>query len=184
MARYLQKIVVKTRIMLLRHLSGCKDFILKGVPNIDMGADIEISRRSNISIGSGFSMRKNSLVAVRENASITIGNGVFINRNTIIVARNAITIGNHVTIGPNVCIYDHDHSMNKGEYLLETVEIMDDVWIGANVTILKGVKIGRNSIIAAGCIVSKNLPDKSILIQKRESLIIPIQKSEVSNTKV
>ena len=58
-----------------------------------------------LKIGYGFTMRKNSIIAVRDNAQLRIGCKVFINRNTIIMARRNITIGNGVTIGPNVILW-------------------------------------------------------------------------------
>lgn len=86
--------------------------------------------------------------------------------------RTTLKIGNNVKIGGNVLIIDTDcHPIDfrlrrKPEYL-ESVQsaiksfpitIEDDVWIGANCTILKGVTIGARSIIGAGSIVTKNIP--------------------------
>lgn len=58
-------------------------------------------------------MRAGSVLTVRQGAHLKIGKSVFINRNTIIAARKSITIGDGVTIGPNVCIYDHDHDIHN-----------------------------------------------------------------------
>lgn len=73
----------------------------------------------------------------------------------------------------NVTIMGGDHNTNQiGKYMFDVeekrpeddlpVEICDDVWIGTGVIILKGVKIGTGSIIAAGSVVNKNIPDYSI----------------------
>ena len=84
------------------------------------------------------------------------------------MARRNITIGNGVTIGPNVCIYDHDHDIkNKGGCVLSDVKINDNTWIGSNVTILKGVTIGEHCVIGSGAIVTKDVPANTVLIQKR-----------------
>lgn len=167
------------RIFFLRFVNERANIKFAGTPALDRLADFEIGNNSHLVIGTGFSMRKNSVVAVRDNATLSIGNGVFINRNTIITAVKNIIIGNRVTIGPNVCIYDHDHKIqflnhglinaNGGGYVTDNVVIMDNVWIGANVTILKGVIIGENSVIASGCIVTKNVKANTILIQKRDN---------------
>ncbi|MGR5577809.1 acyltransferase [Bacteroides thetaiotaomicron] len=144
-----------------------------GTPNIKDFANIEVGNNSELRIGSGFSMRQNVTLAVRDNSIFSIGSGVFINRNTIIMARKSITIADGVTIGPNVCIYDHDHDIyNRGGYFTAKVIIGKNVWIGANVVILKGITIGENSVISAGCIVTKDVPINTILIQKRTNTLI------------
>lgn len=139
------------------------------------GANIEIGKDTAISIGNGLRMRKNSLIGVRDNAILNIGSNVFINRNTLILARKKIEIEDGVTIGPNVCIYDHDHNIShigkcnisNNDYVCEDIHISRNVWIGAGSIILKGVTVGENSVIAAGSVVSKDVPANSILIQRR-----------------
>ena len=146
---------------------------ISGTPNIANFSEIEVGYQSTLNVGSSFSMRKNVLLAVRNNAKLSIGSGVFINKNTIITARQCIIIGDGETIGPNVCIYDHDHNIyDVGEYVLDSVTIKENVWIGANVIVLKGVTIGENSVISAGSVVTKNVPSNTILIQKRNNTLI------------
>jgi len=104
---------------------------------------------------------------------ITVGNAVYINRNCNIVGREFIIIKDGATIGPNVCIYDHDHSLgiNKTfDYKTAPVVIGKNVWIGANVIILKGVTIGDGSVIGAGAIITKNVPAKTVVISKSEMI--------------
>lgn len=162
------KVCNKVRILLLRYSNKSVNVIVNGIPHIHKDADVEIGKYSNLRIESGFTMSKNSIIAVRDNAQLLIGCRVFVNRNTIIVARQSITIGMGVTIGPNVCIYDHDHdTKNKGGYVSSSIIIDDYVWIGSNVTILKGVTIGKHCVIASGCIVTKDVPANTVLIQKR-----------------
>ena len=95
-------------------------------------------------------------------------NGVYLNRNCTIVSMQSIEIDRGVTIGPNVCIFDHDHNTclnhDKGDdYLCAPIYIGENVWIGANTTILKGVSIGKNAIIAAGASVVKDVPENTIV---------------------
>lgn len=98
---------------------------------------------------------------------------MYINRNVCIVAKETIRIGNHVSIGPNVCIYDHDHS-RKSEtgFITAPIVIGNNVWIGSNCTILKGVTIGDNSIIAAGSEITHDVPSNSVIYQKRTDTIV------------
>lgn len=94
--------------------------------------------------------------------------------STCIWVRERLTIGNHVNIGANVLIYDTDaHQLNylarRGEINANPkapqtcvqsapVTIEDDVWVGANCIILKGVTIGARSVIGAGSVVTKSIP--------------------------
>ena len=80
-----------------------------------------------------------------------------------------ITIGDNVLIGPKTIIWGRDHGsklsspMRYQPHVKKPIIIGDDVWIGANVTILKGVEIGSGSIIAAGAVVVKNVPRFSVV---------------------
>lgn len=139
---------------------------------ISFSTKIDFSKDSFLSIGRGTRVLSNTFIATRSRAVLILGDNVFINRNTIIVARNKIDISDGVTIGPNVCIYDHDHDIySRGNFVCKDITIKSNVWIGANCTILKGVTIGDNSVISAGCIVSQDIPPNSILIQKRNNVI-------------
>ena len=99
--------------------------------------------------------------------------------NNVIVAREQITLGNHVMLGANVCIYDHDHVfrqpgvMRDLGYTTAPVTIGDNVWIGAGVMILKGVTIGSGSVIAAGTLVNQDIPENSLVYNRRELVIKP-----------
>lgn len=102
-------------------------------------------------------------------AEIVIGDGTSISNNASIIAdRTRISIGKNTLIGSELTIYDSDfHEIHlarrmSGEHLAAPVSVGDDVFIGSRVTILKGVAIGDNSVIATGSVVSKNNPANSI----------------------
>ena len=80
-------------------------------------------------------------------------------------------IGNNVMMGPNVCIFTTNHAFDRtdipmneqGMSVQRPVVIEDDVWIGANVIILPGVTISKGSIVGAGAVVTKNVPEYAIV---------------------
>jgi maltose O-acetyltransferase len=103
------------------------------------------------------------------NSRIEIGNGTWINNNATLIADGAkIIIEKNVLIGPNLQIYTSDfHGLHPDkrlspDYPKEDVIIEDNVFLGSNVTILRGVRIGKNSVIANGAIISKDIPENVI----------------------
>lgn len=100
---------------------------------------------------------------------VEIGEKSFINDNCIINSLRKIKIGNNVSIGHNVLLIDHDHDYKNDfkNFVKEEIIIGDNVWIGANVTILKGVHIGANSIIAAGSIITKDVECDTLIYNEK-----------------
>lgn len=127
-----------------------------------------------IKAGYGVNLKANIELTSDQGGQIILGDNVFINNNVMIVSRGHISIGNSVTIGPNTIIYDHNHNMKGHENAIADVNIGDNVWIGGSVVILKGVSIGCGSIVAAGSVVTKNVPENTVLVQKREYSFISI----------
>lgn len=113
--------------------------------------------------------------------NIYIGNNVIIGRNGILWTTVAkLKIENNVMIGPNVSIQTGNHDYSQiGRYMINVgldeerqecfgdVVIEDDVWIGTNVVILKGVKIGRGSIIHAGNVITKSVRPYTVYINDK-----------------
>lgn len=102
-------------------------------------------------------------------ASIIIEDGVWINNNAVIIAeKSSIRIGANTLIGTDFTVYDSDfHNVNPAERMSGThkcteVNIGCNVFIGSRVTVLKGVCIGDNSVIASGSIVTRNIPSNSM----------------------
>lgn len=109
--------------------------------------------------------------------SIYCGNHVSLGSNAHIIAtRSKILIGNHVMFGPDVMIHGGNHRIDiVGRYMDTITElekrpeddkdviIEDDVWIGSRAIILHGVTLGRGCIVAAGSVVTKNVPPYAIV---------------------
>lgn len=107
--------------------------------------------------------------------NLSVGDFTSIPKGSVFYCTEApLTIGKRVTFGPHPTIITGDHRIDVvGNYIQENTEklpendapviIEDDVWTGANVTILKGVTIGRGCVIAAGAVVTKSAPPYSIV---------------------
>jgi acetyltransferase-like isoleucine patch superfamily enzyme len=102
------------------------------------------------------------------NSNIKIGNNISTNNNIFICAANYIEIGNDTLIGQNVTLMDHEaHGIQPENRRklgkIGTIIIGKNCWIGNNTTILKNSKIGDNSIVAVGAVVSGVFPENVVI---------------------
>lgn len=98
--------------------------------------------------------------------NITFGKNVFINSSCTFMDRGGINIGDDVYIAPKVCLTTINHDINpynRTTTFCKPINIGNRVWIGINATICPGVSIGDNSIIAAGAVVTKDVPSNVIV---------------------
>lgn len=98
-----------------------------------------------------------------------IGNNTFINHNAYLMDGAPIKIGSYCFIGPNCGMYTATHALiaeerNQGLEKAKPIEVGNNVWIGGDVTILPGVKIGDNSVIGAKSVVTKDIPANVIAV--------------------
>lgn len=135
---------------------------IRGEGIIRIGNNVHLSGRSCFYFMSG----------VPEKPVIEVGDGVFIGNGCTLSAGRKITIGNGVLMSAGVRIHDNDgHSLDierrrKGTPQtsdeMSPVVIEDDVWIGADSIILKGVNIGRGAVIGAGSVVTRDVPSNCV----------------------
>ncbi len=95
-----------------------------------------------------------------------IGKNVYINHLCSMLDMGTITIGDNVLIGPKVNILSEEHPVNPAErkaLMVQPVVIKKGAWIGAGATILPGVTVGMNSIVAAGAVVKTDVPDNTVV---------------------
>lgn len=95
---------------------------------------------------------------------IKIGYDTIIGKNSFLDGRGQLTIGNHVDIASDVLIYTNQHNVNSPSFGNQygPVVIKDYVFIGPRAIILPNVTIGRGAVVAAGAVVTKDIPDQQI----------------------
>lgn len=125
-----------------------------------------LGHNSKIIVDGHFRIYEGALIGIGNDASLKLGSG-YINNRLNLSCFEKIEIGNNVAISSGVTIRDSDNHIIKKDGYAENVKtkpimIGDRVWIGLNVIILKGVKIGNGSIIAAGAVVNKNIPENAL----------------------
>lgn len=101
--------------------------------------------------------------------NIKIGDKFYSNHNLTILDAAEVTFGNNCFIGPNCSFYTSIHPFdykkrNEGLEQAKPITIGDNVWIGGSVSVLPGVHVGSNTVIGAGSIVTKDIPDNVIAV--------------------
>ena len=139
---------------------------------LSISNNVEIGCPQSIAVGNNVSLLSGVVLRACDRAELSIGDFFSANGNVRIIADcgGKVVIGNNVMIGPNTVIRSSNHSysrldipMNTQGHIAGEILIGDDVWIAANVVILSNVKIGSHSIVAAGAVVSRDVPEYAIV---------------------
>lgn len=135
---------------------------------------------------------KGFLLVYKNKGAISIGNDTFIGPDSKIWSASRISIGSRVLISHNVNIHDNnshpliaadrhqhfkyifsrDERHESVEFEAADIIIEDDVWIGFNATILKGVRIGKGAIIGANTVISKDVPPYAVVVNDSKTVIV------------
>jgi acetyltransferase-like isoleucine patch superfamily enzyme len=127
-----------------------------------------LKNKGKFEVGNKFTMISNQFkiqITCSENAHLKFGDNVHINQGCNIYADKSIEIGDGVMIGDSVIIYDTNfHEVEEGEGVTtKPIIIENNVWIGARAIILPGVRIGMNSVVGAGSVVTKSMPENCLI---------------------
>ena len=144
----------------LRKAEAGPGVVCQGKPSLLVQGRLKIG--SNVRIWSTIQQTR---LSVFRGAELTIGKGTYI-KGARITAKHHVIIGTHCTIAPEVLIMDSDfhdmHDQSK-EGISQAVIIEDHVWIATRATILKGITIGAHAVVAAGAVVTKDVPPYTVV---------------------
>lgn len=158
---------------------------------LDYRANIYNSSNNPLKIIVGDGSHIDGILMVWKNkGEIIIGKNTYIGLGSRVWSAKRISIGNNVQVAHNVNIFDNnihsiDPKIRNKEFLqhyenddsnLKEMEVIieDNVWLGANAIVLKGVTIGENSIVGAGSVVTKNIPPNCIVVGNPAKIISEI----------
>lgn len=132
-----------------------------------------------VTIGRGVMIRPSSYYGGDYGQAFFIGDHSSIGPYGYIGCSGKIVIGKNVMFGPKCSLFAENHIFSDTESSIKSqgveqkgIIVEDDCWIGSNVTILDGVTIGKGSVIGAGTMITKDIPSGSIVMDKRNKVVI------------
>lgn len=124
---------------------------------------LKMDERARLSVDGDFRFFTGHVIAIATDARLRVGSG-YMNHGGMIDCFGEITIGENALIGPQVVIRDSDnHTPPGGGPMTAPVHIGNRVWIGQRAMILKGVSIGDGAVIAAGAVVTRDVPARTMV---------------------
>ncbi|GCF15210.1 hypothetical protein Harman_31450 [Haloarcula mannanilytica] len=150
-----------------RYLNSRRNVSIDNSAEIDLATDFGTS--GNITIRENCRIRKYTVISP-SGGEIEIGANSLVNAFGSLLGHGSIHIGQDVLIGPHTTIVAANHTFSdqtvpivQQEVTKEGITIHDDVWIGANCTVLDGVTIGEGAVVAAGSVVTESVPESTVV---------------------
>ena len=119
-------------------------------------------------------IRNDFHIRMGNGGKLQIGENCFFNNRCSINCLGSITIGNDCQFGENVLLYDHNHQhadktklVSEQGYAIGSIKIGNNCWVGSNVVILKGVEIGDNVVIGAGCVIHQSIASDTVMYHQQ-----------------
>ena len=156
------------RVLLIRLINRGVYLPLTSVIERGVGFNCKIGGRGKITAGEHLHVARGAML-YSYGGQITIGSNVYVGHSTILYGHGGLVIGNNVLVGPNVVVIPSSHQFVskklpirlQGERRLG-IEIAEDVWIGANVVIQDGCKLGKGCIVGSGSVLRADVPPYEI----------------------
>lgn len=169
----ISSVIIGTFKLLIYKLFNFNKIHFKTLPKMNCNFKIAMKKNTKLEIGKNLRVRNNVSFRTDYGGKIKIGNNCFFNDNCSLNSQDEIILGNNLKCGQNVMFFDHDHDYKHDidKFVTNSIVVGDNVWIGANSIILKGVKIENNVVIAAGSIVREDIPENSMFFQEKKSTI-------------
>lgn len=145
--------ILDLELLVVRIAGFIPIYIIRWIVYISAG--VKIGRGAHLHMGAQFFYP----------LGVSIGKGTVIGQNVFLDGRDRLTIGEYVDIASEVMVYNGEHDINDEHFspVFAPVKIGDYVFIGPRAIILPGVSIGRGAVVAAGAVVTKDVPDFAIV---------------------
>ena len=165
------------RVLVAKVRLGGRLRIDRGSKPVYLGRGVRLMVKPNgqIHFGAGAYIDDYSRLQVDDGASLHIGSYAYLNTNCRIVAAENIEIGSHTMLGPNVCVYDHDHVFDEdgvhGDLKSSPIHLGERCWIAANSLVTRGVEIADNILIGGASVVTDSLLEPGVYVGTPARLI-------------
>jgi acetyltransferase-like isoleucine patch superfamily enzyme len=135
-----------------------------------IGAGVTVERPWGVSIGQRFVAESGVHFKLADDAAqVIVGDYTFVGRGTALDVLQVVTIGSHTVIAPDCFITDHNHGLSRDRRIdqqpcvAKPIAIGNDVWLGTKAVVLAGVQIGDGAVVAAGSVVTRDVPPMTIV---------------------
>lgn len=131
---------------------------------VSLSAKLQIHQDGALIIGRGVRVLHGTVLSVLPGAVLELKDGCILNHGVVVYCANRIEIGRQSRIAHYCSVIDHDYDIHSDDFSFEMakvsspIRIGDNVWVGVNVVILKGVTIGNRCVIGAQSLVTKSIP--------------------------